>query len=315
MDTERIKLGKPAQAKGGKDSTKIVLTAAGAVAAGTGAAVAANVWNNDAPEEQVTDQSITEENSQETTTGQTNQQGEQQGAGGNNGQQNQQTETEVQPVDNNQTVGQTSDITSQNGNESGLTHPTQEEEPYNPLDDVDPNLVAEEIIGEEIDPNDVDLADVVTIDDVDTVYMEDGTEMPVALVHDEDNEQYLMVDIDDDMTFDMIFDMEGNPIAAVDGNLTMSDVLDMFDETGDELAYNAEQIEQELADAESPEQDIIDTNDLAMLDRGDSEGMATTTAIPEEEFEEGGDDTDSDDDSDLVESDTDEGEMIDDLEA
>lgn len=312
MDTERLKLGKPAQAKGGKDSTKIVLTAAGATAVGTGAAVAANIWDNDAPEEQVADQNITEENTQETTTEQTSQQVEQQGGGGNNGQQ---TETEVQPVDNNQTVGQTSDITTQNGNESGQTHPNQEDEPYNPLDDVDPNLVAEEIIGEEIDPNDVDLADVVTIDNIDVVYMEDGTEMPVALVHDENNEQYLMVDIDDNMTFDMIFDMAGNPIAAVDGNLTMSDVLDMFDETGDELAYNAEQIEQELAGAENPEQDIIDTNDLAMLDRGESEVMATTTAISEEEFEEDGDDSDSDDGSDLAEADTDEGEMIDDLEA
>lgn len=314
MDTERLKLGKPAQAKGGKDSTKIVLTAAGAVAAGTAAAVAANEWINDAPEEQPQTQVATEEDAQQTTTEQTSQQEGQQGAGNNNGQPNQQTDTEIQPVDNNQTVEQTSNATPQN-NETGQTHPNEDDPAYDSVDDVDPDLVALEIIGEEIDPNDVDVADMVIIDNVDTIYMEDGTEVPVAVVHDENNDQYLMVDIDDDMTFDTILDMEGNPIASVDGNLTMSDVLDMFDESGEELAYNAEQIEQELAGSEDPGQDIIDTNDLAMLDREDAEGMASITAIPEEEFEEGVDDSESDDDTELAETDSDEGDMIDGFDA
>jgi hypothetical protein len=52
-----------------------------------------------------------------------------------------------------------------------------------------------------------------------------------------------------------------------------------------------------------------------MLDREDAEGMATITVIPEEEFEEGVDDSESDDDTELAETDSDEGDMIDGFDA
>ena len=306
METERNKFNKPSQAKGGKDSTKIVLTAAGATAVGAAAAVAANEWNNDVPDKPEPAEPATNENAQEANAEGTAQQQAQQGSNGNSGGQQSQPDHEIHPVDNGQTVGQASvqpsgDAPVQPDNPVVQHDTTPDDVPYDPIDDVDPDLIAQEITAVEIDPNDVDVADMVVIDNIDTIYLEDGSEVPVATVHTEDNGQYLMVDIDDDMTFDMILDMEGNPVAQVDGNLTMSDVLDMYDETGGELAYNAEQIEQELAGSDNPEIDIIDTSDLAAV-----------TPVSDEEFAEDG--SDDDDGNDLADADTGNEEMIDEYE-
>ncbi len=146
----------------------------------------------------------------------------------------------------------------------------------NPVVAVDGNLtmsdIEQEITTEEVDPNDVDVADMIAVDQVGTVYTADGYELNAAAVHTADGGQYLMIDEDNDMTFDLITDLEGNPVVAVDGNLTMSDIEDMMDETGDELAYNPEQDEMELAHGENPEDGIVDTEgDLAMADRSDEE--------------------------------------------
>lgn len=336
MDTERSKFKKDSQAKGGKDSTKIKLTAAGVVAAGVGAGAgtaAATAWNNEGPHHEEPVQQPQEEISENNTNGQDAQE-VQQNSSSQQGTTStttgsQQTITEVHPVDSNQTTdvsqpeepANVSD-TITNDIDTVVEEPLKDDEtPYDAdIDDVDPDLIVQGILTEEVDPNDVDVADVVTIDFIDTMYFEDGSEMPVAIVHTEDNEQYVMVDLDDDMTFDMIFDLEGNPIAPVDGNLTMSDVLDMFDETGDALAYDPQLTEQELIGSENPEQDIVDTTngDLAMADREHSGEMATITAVSEDDY--GDDDYDTnegDEDGDLAEADedADDSDMIDDLDA
>ena len=296
METERSKFNKPAQGRGGKDSTKTVLTAAGVVAVGAaGAAVAATEWDNEVPADELpleaTPVEIAEEPAAEQTlqTAQTTQQSS--------------PAQEIQPVDG----GQTGSPATGQGQQT-QEDPDKDDEPYSSIDDVDPDLIAQEITAVEIDPNDVDVADVLTIDNIDTFYFEDGSQMPVALVHTEDNAQYLMVDVDDDMTFDVICDLEGNPITQVEGSLTMSDVIDMFDETGGELAFNTEQIEQELAGTGDSAVDIIDTSGLAMVH---------AVPVTDEEFgepsteeETGGSETD-----DLAETETDEDDTIGELDA
>ena len=174
------------------------------------------------------------------------------------------TTDEIQPVNSSgetqaestHTTGQQSD----NG-QSAQISPEQQTTEQHPevIDDVDPDLIAQELTAVEIDPNDVDVADIIQIDNVSTYYNPDGSEMPIAMVHTQDGAQFMMVDVDNDMTFDVITDLEGNPIVQVDGNLTFSDVEDMMDETGGELAYNPERDDQELANGEDPEDGILDT--------------------------------------------------------
>ncbi len=173
---------------------------------------------------------------------------------------------------------------------------------------MNPDLIAQEITATEIDPNDVDLADIVTVDDVDTLYFEDGSEMPVAAFHTPDGGEYLMVDVDNDMVFDVVTDLEGNPVTAVEGNMTMSDIEDMMDETGEELALNPEQDDKELAWGEDPEDGIVDTdadgNYLAYNDRATSDeddwDDEEQEEIPEEED---ADDEDDDMENDLAQDD------------
>lgn len=276
METERSKFNKPAQGRGGKDSTKTVLTAAGVVTVGAaGAAVAATEWDNEELVEAQPVDTVAEDNVLDAAATQATQ------AAQPTHQQQSSPVQEIQPVDN----GQTSSTTTEEY-QGTQEEPNKDDEPYNSVDDVDPDLIAQEITAVEIDPNDVDVADVLTIDNIDTYHFEDGSEMPVALVHTEDNAQYLMVDINDDMTFDMIYDLQGNPIAQVEGSLTMSDVIDMFDETGGELAFNAEQIEQELAGTGDSTVDIIDTSDLAMVHAVSEEEFGEAQSEDEDEISE-----------------------------
>ena len=126
--------------------------------------------------------------------------------------------------------------------------------------------------------------------------------MQVASIHTQDGGQFLMVDVDNDMTFDVITDLEGNPIVQVDSNLTFSDVEDMMDETGGELAYNAEQDEQELAYGGDPEDGILDTLTSVFEDDDyeDPENLLAENEMSEDEDEEGIDDDSEEDDNDIA---------------
>lgn len=275
METKRNIFNEKPQKKGGKDVTNVVLTAAGATVVGAGGALGATELLNDGRTDE-DDLEIEEVDDEQTA--QVEDKPEEQPQQPAQPQQPvnpqpAQDPNEIQPVDNNNVAGnqQPTDSPAQN-NEVGQQ--TGGNTPDPSLNDVDPNAIAQEITATEVDPNDVDVADMVSVDNVDTMYFEDGSEMPVAAVHTSDGGQYLMIDVDNDMTFDVITDLEGNPLVAVDGNLTMSDIEDMMDESGGALAYNPDRDEMELANGENPEDGIVDTEggDLAMADRtGDVE--------------------------------------------
>ena len=275
METKRNIFNEQPQKKGGKDVTNVVLTAAGATVVGAGGALGATELLNDGRTDE-DDLEIEEVDDEQTaqTEDKPEEQPEQQAQPQQPvNPQPAQDPNEIQPVDNNTVAGnqQPTDSPAQN-NEVGQQ--TGGNTPDPALNDVDPNAIAQEITATEVDPNDVDVADMVSVDNVDTMYFDDGSEMPVAAVHTSDGGQYLMIDVDNDMTFDVITDLEGNPLVAVDGNLTMSDIEDMMDESGGALAYNPEHDEMELANGENPEDGIVDTEggDLAMDDRtGDIE--------------------------------------------
>ena len=275
METKRNIFNEQPQKKGGKDVTNVVLTAAGATVVGAGGALGATELLNDGRTDE-DDLEIEEVDDEQTaqTEDKPEEQPEQQAQPQQPvNPQPAQDPNEIQPVDNNTVAGnqQPTDSPAQN-NEVGQQ--TGGNTPDPALNDVDPNAIAQEITATEVDPNDVDVADMVSVDNVDTMYFDDGSEMPVAAVHTSDGGQYLMIDVDNDMTFDVITDLEGNPLVAVDGNLTMSDIEDMMDESGGALAYNPESDEMELANGENPEDGIVDTEggDLAMDDRtGDIE--------------------------------------------
>lgn len=85
---------------------------------------------------------------------------------------------------------------------------------------VNPDDVAEAIIAEEqIDPNDIDMADVFNFDEIGSVYTVDGESYTAAAFHDAAGNQFVMVDVDGDDVFDVITDMEGNLLTDPQGNV------------------------------------------------------------------------------------------------
>lgn len=281
MDTKKV-FSNGLQKKGGKDSTRVILTAAGATTVAAAAAGAAVLLDDEEKVEEPVDvQEQTTEDAEAATTQQSQQTTQQQTAT---------TETdEIQPVaSQSDEIQPTGDV---GGNQQTSDNTNNGEQ--NIIDDVDPDLIAQEITAVEIDPNDVDVADMIEIDGIDTLYGDDGSEMSVAAVHTQDGGQYLMVDVDNDMTFDVITDLEGNPIVQVDSNLTYSDVEDMMDETGNELAYNPDRDEQELANGEDPEDGILDTLMAAFDD--DEENLVAENKTEESEVDVDDEEEDVDD--------------------
>ena len=144
--------------------------------------------------------------------------------------------------------------------------PTQEtvetaqntEEVQTPTEEVDPNLIAQEIIsGEEIDPEDIDAEDVVNFADVGTIYGEDGHEYAAAVITDGQGNEMVVVDVDNDNEYDIVLNSEGNVVGEMPGHLNVSDA---------EVAVNSDQTymaptEHDLADAGMDDmmQDIITT--------------------------------------------------------
>lgn len=93
----------------------------------------------------------------------------------------------------------------------------------NPTETVNPDDVAEAIIAEEqVDPNDIDMADVVNFDEIGTVYTVDGESYTAAAFHDAAGNQLVMVDVDGDDVFDVITDMGGNILTDPQGNILVA---------------------------------------------------------------------------------------------
>lgn len=98
--------------------------------------------------------------------------------------------------------------------------PTPIPEPE-PLPEPNPDIV--NIIVEEIDPRDIDMEDILLVDSIGTVYTEDGEELNVAVIHDSNGNQALMVDVDGDKVYDVIATPEGEVIAQIPGDIDISD--------------------------------------------------------------------------------------------
>ncbi len=108
-------------------------------------------------------------------------------------------------------------------------------------DIVNPDEIAEAIIAEEkIDPNDIDMADVVNFDEIGTVYTVDGESYTAATFHDAAGNNLIMIDVDGDNVFDVITDHDGNLIAEVPGNLSVGDAQEDIAEDDVYLAYDNE---------------------------------------------------------------------------
>lgn len=118
----------------------------------------------------------------------------------------------------------------------------EQPEPEIPIPEVEP-VTEEELAridesvmyGEEIDPDDVDMADVINVDQIGTVYTVDGESMLAADIHDQDGNDLLMVDVDGDGVFDVITTKEGEIITEVGGELDVSDAEAMM--TADDADY------------------------------------------------------------------------------
>ena len=81
-----------------------------------------------------------------------------------------------------------------------------------------------DVIVEEIDPQDIDMEDVLLVDEIGTVYTVDGGELNAALIHDPQGNQAVMIDVDGDQVYDVIATPEGDVIAQVPGDIDVSDV-------------------------------------------------------------------------------------------
>jgi hypothetical protein len=81
---------------------------------------------------------------------------------------------------------------------------------------VNPDDIADAIIAEDqVDPKDIDMANVINFDKIDTVYYIDGESHTAATFHDNDGNQLTMVDVDDDGVFDIICDESARTYANI----------------------------------------------------------------------------------------------------
>lgn len=85
---------------------------------------------------------------------------------------------------------------------------------------------ADEVVAHtEIDPADIDMADVFVYDSLGHVYDDKGEAFTAASFHDPaTGQQMVMVDVDGDNAFDIITDCDGNMIAGISSGITVDDV-------------------------------------------------------------------------------------------
>jgi hypothetical protein len=130
--------------------------------------------------------------------------------------------------------------------------------PNTPTDQpVDPNEIAVAIIsGEQVDPNDIDLANVVNFDEIGTVYTVDGESHTAAVFHDNEGNQLMMVDVDGDDVFDLVYDDSGNAIAEMSSKLTVEDAQIGIANEGTYIAHDPSSHTSEIGE-DTIEQDML----------------------------------------------------------
>lgn len=227
-----------------------------------------------------------------------------------------------------ETTQQTNEPTSQTNTNETITEPqpfdTPQQAPHEPQPggsgfEPEPNGGFQ--IGE-IDPDDIDSEDVLTVEGLTTAYGPDGSEMLVAVVHTPDGGQYLLADNNGDGVYNDVFDMEGNYVGEAEGNLTASDLEEMSDDTGNFISQNFDEpigddptgdiidtivadpipTDEDIANVDVPEDDIISDEELLsqLLDDEDLEGLQEEHLVDEDDDEAYIDDVYSADDVDEV---------------
>lgn len=122
---------------------------------------------------------------------------------------------------------------------------------------VNPDEIAEAIISEEqVDPNDIDMEDVINFDEIGTVYTVNGEAYTAASFHDASGAQLVMVDVDGDEVFDLVTDTNGNVIAEVPGPITVDDAEINIVDDGTYLAHDGNDIVDQFG-SDSIAQDMI----------------------------------------------------------
>lgn len=246
-DTKPI--NQPGKGKNDKNRSGIAATAGAAAAAGIGGAAAAYAATRSGEEE-------VQEEAQEVTA-----QPEQETAGTNaQTQQEAHPQTTTQPQSAAQTTPQPQasseetvsipeeeieisiDTPEENVPETEVETVISVDEPTQ--DPVNPDEIAEAIISEEmIDPNDIDMADVINFDEIGTVYNVNGEATTVVSFHDDQGNHLTMIDIDGDDVLDVLGDPDGNPFVDENGDLvalnTGTTVGDAEIEINDDNTYLA----------------------------------------------------------------------------
>lgn len=259
METNKFKSN--GSARGGRNNTKTVLTAAGLSAAAgmaSGAAIVRfGLKNKDNKHEPQVENNVTETvASQDNTPTQQPEkpQQEQQTTQSQHEQVPNSDITTPQPTDS--TTG--TDDQSSPANDVAVQENPQQHQSYGE-DEVDPDLIAQQIAGAtETDPNDLDVPDLLTVDGMDIAYGPDGSEFTVAMIRTPDGGQYMLADVDGDGVFSDVFDMNGNYVGVAEGNLTAGDLQEAADPTGGYMAYNGLE-----PTGEDPSNDIVATEPSA----------------------------------------------------
>lgn len=124
------------------------------------------------------------------------------------------------------------------------------------VETVNPDDIAEAILSEElIDPNDVEMAEVINFDEIGTVYTVDGESYTAATFHDPNGEELMMVDVDDDDVFDLVTTTDGTVIGEANG-MTVGDAEVMIDDDPTYLAQT-DSDDGELMNGEDYMNDVI----------------------------------------------------------
>ena len=123
-------------------------------------------------------------------------------------------------------------------------------------DVINPDEIADAIISEDqVDPNDIDAADIIKFNEIGTVYTVDGESYVAASFNSPDGEDLLMVDVDGDEIFDVITTTNGEIIADA-GSLTLGDAQIMVDQEPTYIAQSEHAADQ-LPTGESYLDDVI----------------------------------------------------------
>ncbi len=302
METKKFKILKgESRSKGGFNNTKTTLSAAGISAIGGAAAGAAfaAAQKNEKPEEEVPEQEVVEQDQAQITPEEAQPAPEQPVV-----EQPEEPITEPQPVDN----PQTETVSSSTGTSDAT-------------DDI-PEEIAEAIIKDEIDNQDIDGETVISqIDGFSTAFAPDGSEVIVAIIHSPDGTEFLLADMDGDGVFSEIFTTDGEFVGSTETTITAGDLVEMADPSGGYLAMEenlegadptvdivnidgSEVDENENSMAQTETDDEVSAEELlAQITDSETDDEETGTLIDAEEDEEDDSDDDSDEDDENTDDD------------